>query len=138
MTKTTSTTTTTVVRTNRRSTKEISAIVEAADRMAVLAREASQLKRLIEELTPTVLEQIGDRREVLIDNKIRILEPTVSASCSIVDPEALLAEAERRGLKIKEQPPRIVAPATARQMRIEGIVGDDLVKLTETPAVSIV
>jgi hypothetical protein len=135
--KTTTETITTTTRTNRRSTKEISAWVEAVDRQAVIARELKELERLEESLRATVLAQIGNRRECTIGGQIRILTPTTIQSVKIVDPELLLEHCKANGLNYSTRTPEFVAPATARKLRLEGTIGDDLAELSEVKGIAL-
>lgn len=135
--KTTTETTTTTTRTNRRSTKEITSYVETTDRMAALAIELKELQRLEETLRPVVIEQIGDRREVTINGKIRIVERGQKIGTKIQDDAALLDYAKAHGLKISTRSAEFVAPATARSERIANRIPDELVTITTETIVSV-
>ena len=135
--KTTTETTTTTTRTNRRSTKEITSYIETTDRLAALAIELKDLQRLEETLRPTVLEQIGDRREVIIGGKIRIVERGQKIGTKIQDDDKLLDFARAHGLKISSRTAEFVAPATARAERLANRIPDELVTVTSEPIVSV-
>lgn len=135
--KTTTETTTTTTRTNRRSTKELTSYVETCDRLAALAVELKELERLEKTLRPTVLEQIGDRREVIIGGKIRIVEKGEKVGTKIQDEEKLLEFARAHGLKISTRSAEFVAPATARTERLANRIPDELVTITTEPIVSV-
>jgi hypothetical protein len=135
--KTTTTTTETVTRTNRRSTKEITSYIETTDRLAALAIEMKELSRLEEALRPVVIEQIGDRREVTINGKIRIVERGQKIGTKIQDDAALLEFAKQHGLKISTRSAEYIAPATARAERLANRIPDELVTITTETIVSV-
>jgi deoxyhypusine synthase len=135
--KTTTTTTETVTRTNRRSTKEITSYIETADRLSALAIELKELQRLEETLRPVVIEQVGDRREVLVNGKIRIVERGQKTGTKIQDDAALLDFAKAHGIKISTRAPEFVAPATARAERLANRIPDELVTITTETIVSV-
>ena len=103
--------------------------------MKVIAKEAAELKKIEEQLRPVILEQIGQRREVLIDGQIRILEPGQTQSCKILDPAALLGLAQENGWKITQQEPEIVSAASARKYALEGQIPAEIVSVDVTPTV---
>jgi deoxyhypusine synthase len=135
--KTTTETTTTTTRTNRRSTKEITSYIETTDRLAALAIELKELQRLEETLRPVVIEQIGDRREVLVNGKIRIVERGQKIGTKIQDDAALLGFAKEHGIKISTRSAEYIAPATARAERLANRIPDELVTITTETIVSV-
>lgn len=116
---------------NRRSNKTLTAYVETVDRMRVLAKQLSDLQKIETALRPDVLDQIGERREVIINGTCRILEPETKESIGQVDTEKTTEAFKALGLPVSTRSAEYVAPATFSKYVREGIVPDELVKKTE-------
>lgn len=116
---------------NRRSNKTLTAYVETVDKMRVLAKQLSDLNKIETALRPEVLDQIGERREVIINGTCRILEPETKESIGQVDTEKTTAAFKALGLPVSTRTPEYVAPATFSKYVREGIVPDELIKKTE-------
>ena len=116
---------------NRRSNKTLTAYVETVDRMRVLAKQISDLQKIETALRPDVLEQIGERREVIVNGTCRILEPEVKESIGQVDTERTTEAFKALGLPVSARSAEYVAPATFSKYVREGIVPDELIKRTE-------
>ena len=122
---------------NRRSNKTLTSYVETVDRMRVLAKQLSDLNKIETALRPDVLEQIGERREVIINGTCRILEPETKESIGQVDAEKTAAAFKELGLPVSTRSAEYVAPATFSKYVREGIVPDELIKKT-TEAIVVV
>lgn len=116
---------------NRRSNKTLTSYVETVDRMRVLAKQLNDLNKIEVALRPEVLEQIGERREVIINGTCRILEPETKESIGQVDTEKTTAAFKEMGLPVSVRSAEYVAPATFSKYVREGVVPDDLIKRTE-------
>lgn len=116
---------------NRRSNKTLTAYVETVDRMRVLAKQLNDLQKIETALRPEVLDQIGERREVIINGTCRILEPEAKESIGQVDTEKTTAAFKALGLPVSTRSAEYVAPATFSKYVREGIVPDELIRKTE-------
>ena len=116
---------------NRRSNKTLTAYVETVDKMRALAKQLTDLQKIETQLRPEVLEQIGERREVIINGTCRILEPEVKESIGQVDTERTTEAFKALGLPVSVRSAEYVAPATFSKYVREGIVPDELIKRTE-------
>ena len=116
---------------NRRSNKTLTAYVETVDKMRALARKLADLQKIETQLRPEVLEQIGERREVIINGTCRILEPEVKESIGQVDTEKTVEAFHALGLPVSVRSAEYVAPATFSKYVREGIVPDELIRKTE-------
>ena len=116
---------------NRRSNKTLTAYVETVDKMRALARKLADLQKIETQLRPEVLEQIGERREVIINGTCRILEPEVKESIGQVDTERTTEAFKALGLPVSVRSAEYVAPATFSKFVREGIVPGELIKRTE-------
>lgn len=116
---------------NRRSNKTLTAYVETVDRMRVLAKQLSDLQKIETALRPEVLDQIGERREVIINGTCRILEPETKESIGQVDTERTTEAFKALGFPVSTRSAEYVAPATFSKYVREGIVPDELIKKTE-------
>lgn len=116
---------------NRRSNKTLTSYVETVDRMRVLAKQLSDLQKIETALRPEVLDQIGERREVIINGTCRILEPETKESIGQVDTERTTEAFKALGLPVSTRSAEYVAPATFSKCVREGIVPDELIKKTE-------
>lgn len=116
---------------NRRSNKTLTAYVETVDRMRVLAKQLNDLAKIETALRPEVLEQIGERREVIINGTCRILEPETKESIGQVDTERTTEAFKALGLPVSTRSAEYVAPATFSKYVREGIVPEELIKKTE-------
>lgn len=116
---------------NRRSNKTLTAYVETVDRMRVLAKQLSDLQKIETALRPEVLDQIGERREVIINGTCRILEPETKESIGQVDTEKTTEAFKALGLPVSTRSAEYVAPATFSKYVREGVVPDELIKRTE-------
>lgn len=122
---------------NRRSNKTLTSYVEAVDQMRVLAKKLSELSKLETALRPEVLDQIGERREVIINGTCRILESETKESIGQVDTEKTTAAFKAKGLPVSVRAAEYVAPATFSKYVREGVVPDELIKKT-TEAIVVV
>ena len=113
---------------NRRSTKTLTSYVEAVDQMRVLAKKLSELSKLEVALRPEVLDQIGERREVIINGTCRILEPETKESIGQVDTEKTTAAFKALGLPVSVRAAEYVAPATFKKLVLDGVVPEELVE----------
>ena len=116
---------------NRRSNKTLTAYVETVDRMRVLAKQLNDMQKIETQLRPEVLDQIGERREVIINGTCRILEPEVKESIGQVDTEKTVEAFHALGLPVSVRSAEYVAPATFSKYVREGIVPDELIRKTE-------
>ena len=116
---------------NRRSNKTLTAYVETVDRMRVLAKQLNDMQNIETQLRPEVLDQIGERREVIINGTCRILEPEVKESIGQVDTEKTVEAFHALGLPVSVRSAEYVAPATFSKFVREGIVPGELIKRTE-------
>ena len=116
---------------NRRSNKTLTAYVETVDRMRVLAKQLNDMQNIETQLRPEVLDQIGERREVIINGTCRILEPEVKESIGQVDTEKTVEAFHALGLPVSVRSAEYVAPATFSKYVREGIVPDELIRKTE-------
>ena len=116
---------------NRRSNKTLAAYVETVDKMRVLAKQLNDLPKIETQLRPDVLEQIGERREVIVNGTCRILEPETKESIGQVDTEKTVEAFHALGLPVSVRSAEYVAPATFSKFVREGIVPDELIKRTE-------
>ena len=116
---------------NRRSNKTLTAYVETVDKMRALARKLADLQKIETALRPDVLEQIGERREVIVNGTCRILEPETKESIGQVDTEKTVEAFHALGLPVSVRSAEYVAPATFSKFVREGIVPGELIKRTE-------
>ena len=116
---------------NRRSNKTLTAYVETVDKMRALAKQLTDLQKIETQLRPEVLEQIGERREVIINGTCRILEPEVKESIGQVDTERTTEAFKALGLPVSARSAEYVAHATFSKYVREGIVPDELIRKTE-------
>lgn len=116
---------------NRRSNKTLTAYVVTVDKMRALAKQLSDLSKTEIALRPDVLDQIGERREVIVNGACRILEPETKESIGQVDTDRTTEAFKAMGLPVSTRAPEYVAPATFSKYVREGIVPDDLIKRTE-------
>lgn len=122
---------------NRRSNKTLTSYVETVDKMRVLAKQLSDLNKIEAALRPEVLDQIGERREVIINGTCRILEPETKESIGQVDTEKTTAAFKNLGLPVSTRTPEYVAPATFKKLVLEGSVPEELIK-RETESIVVV
>lgn len=116
---------------NLRSTATLTAYVNTVDRMKALATQLNALAKMEAKLRPDVLDQIGERREVIVKGTVRILEPEAKESIGQVDTEKTTAAFKALGLPVSVRSAEYVAPATFSKYVREGIVPDELIKKTE-------
>lgn len=128
---------TTAVKTNRRSTATITAYIAAVDAMRRLAEDLKTAKNAEKKLRAEVLEQIGERREVLIGGIVRILEPGTAETIGQADTEATVAIFKTLGLPVSTRSSEYVPPATFSKYVKEGRVPEDLIE-RETETIVIV
>lgn len=122
---------------NLRSTATLTAYVNTVDRMKTLATQLNALSKIEAKLRPEVLEQIGERREVIVKGTVRILEPETKESIGQVDTERTTEAFKAMGLPVSTRSAEYVAPATFSKYVREGIVPDELIKKT-TEAIVVV
>lgn len=115
---------------NLRSTAVLTNYVNTVDRMRALAKQLSELSKAEAKLRPDVLEQIGDRREVIVKGTVRILEPETKESIGQVDTEKTVETFKTLGLPVSVRSAEYVAPATFSKLVKDGIVPDELIKRT--------
>tara|TARA_R110000868_G_scaffold313543_1_gene574519 strand:+ start:98 stop:481 length:384 start_codon:yes stop_codon:yes gene_type:complete len=124
--------------TTLRSTNVITSFVELTDEMAALKLRSKQLEREIEEMTPAVLEQIGERREVRVNKQVRILTPRIDEKISrACDDETAVEWCRQHGLKFSERTPFYVAPASFTKYVKENRIPESMIERTTTTAVSV-
>ena len=116
---------------NLRSTATLTAYVNTVDRMKTLATQLNALSKNEAKLRPDVLDQIGERREVIVKGTVRILEPETKESIGQVDTERTTEAFKALGLPVSTRTPEYVAPATFSKYVREGVVPDELIKKTE-------
>ena len=116
---------------NLRSTATLTAYVNTVDRMKTLATQLNALSKIEAKLRPDVLDQIGERREVIVKGTVRILEPETKESIGQVDTERTTEAFKALGLPVSTRTPEYVAPATFSKYVREGVVPDELIKKTE-------
>jgi hypothetical protein len=115
---------------NLRSTATLTAYVNTVDRMKALATQLSALSKIEAKLRPEVLDQIGERREVIVKGTVRILEPETKESIGQVDTEKTTAAFKALGLPVSVRAAEHVAPAMFSKYVREGVVPDELIKKT--------
>lgn len=110
-----------------RSTKTLTDYVRITDRLATYSKLLKELERAEKQLRPAVLDEIGERREILVRGQIRVLEPgeTSSIKRTCTDEEAV-AFCRAHGLKYSERSAEYVAPATFTKYVKDGIVPAEL------------
>lgn len=116
---------------NLRSTATLTAYVNTVDRMKTLAKQLSDLSKIEVKLRPEVLDQIGERREVIVKGTVRILEPETKESIGQVDTERTTEAFKALGLPVSVRSAEYVAPATFSKYVREGVVPDELIRKTE-------
>jgi len=121
-----------------RSTNIITQFVEFSDELAACKLRAKQLERELEDMTPAVLDQIGDRREVRINKQVRILTPrideTISRAC---DDETAVEWCKQHGLKFSTRTPEYVAPASFTKYVKESRIPEHMIERKMTTAVNV-
>lgn len=124
--------------TTLRSTNVITNFVEFSDELAAIKLRAKQLERELEDMTPAVLEQIGERREVRVNKQVRILTPRIdekiSRSC---DDETAVEWCKSHGLKFSERSQFYVAPASFTKYVKENRIPESMIERTTTIAVNV-
>lgn len=115
---------------NLRSTAVLTSYVNTVDRMKALAKQLSELSKIEAKLRPDVLEQIGERREVIVKGTVRILEPEVKESIGQVDTDKTVETFKTMGLPVSTRSAEYVAPATFSKLVKDRIVPDELIKRT--------
>lgn len=116
---------------NLRSNKELTAYVQTCDRLATAARRLKELEQLEKQLRPGILAEIGERKEVQINQKIRVLTPAVKESISQADSELTVDAFKALGLPINTRTPEYIAPASFAKFVREGLVPEDLISRKE-------
>jgi hypothetical protein len=124
--------------TTLRSTNVITSFVEFTDELAAIQLRAKQLEREIEDMTPAVLEQIGERREVRVNKQVRILTPRIDESISrACDDETAVEWCKSHGLKFSTRTPEYVAPASFSKYVKENRIPESMIERIQTIAVSV-
>ena len=113
---------------NLRSTATLTAYVNTVDRMKTLATQLNALSKIEAKLRPEVLDQIGERREVIVKGTVRILEPETKESIGQVDTEKTTAAFKALGLPVSARSAEYVAPATFKKLVLEGVVPEELIE----------
>ena len=121
-----------------RSMQAINSFVRASRAAAKAREELSAAERIMNELKPTVLEQIGEGRAAYVDSVRAILTPRESVSVSCSDADASLAYWKEKGLKISTRSPEFVAPASLRSEVLKGNVPSELYSLKTTVDVNVI
>jgi hypothetical protein len=118
---------------NLRSTAALTRYVQICDRLATIERTRKELETEEKKLRPSIIAEIGERREVAVRGQVRILIPGVKESIGQADTEATVARFIELGLPVAERSAQWVPPATFTKLVKEGSVPEDLIKRsTET------
>lgn len=112
---------------NLRSTSSITRYVTVTDRLATLARKIKELEVEEKKLRPIILDEIGERAEKQIGDKIRILTPAVKESIGQADTELTVDAFKAIGLPVNTRSPEYVAPASFAKFVREGLVPEELI-----------
>jgi hypothetical protein len=118
---------------NLRSTKDLTRYVQVCDQLATIELKRKELEKIEKQLRPSIIDEIGERREIAVRGQVRVLIPSVRESIGQADTEATVARFIELGLPVAERSPQWVPPATFSKLVKEGQVPDDLIKRsTET------
>lgn len=129
----------TTTTTSLRSTLAITSFVELSDELAAIQIRAKQITAELKRLTPEVLEQIGDRREVRVNKQVRVLTPRIDESIGRACTDEEIVEFCRQNeLKFQTRSPEYVAPATFTKYVKEGLIPEPMIERTITTGVSVI
>ena len=122
--------------TNLRSTALLTRYGTTVDRIALLEMQIKELKSLEEHICADVLIDIGERREVQVRGKIRILEPSAKTSYGrACDDKTAVEYCKAHGLTYSTRSPEYVAPATFTKYAKAGKLPPEMIAREETVSI---
>ena len=121
-----------------RSTKAITDYVVLTDELAAIATRQKDIERELKLLQAEVLDQIGERRSVMVNKQVRVLSPRIVESIKrVVDDETAVEYCRQHGLKFQERTPVYVAPATFSVHVKAGLLPAEFYDIVETLQISV-